>query len=274
MVKDPSQTHSSRDRSWGVQDLPAVLGLGPKEHVTVVGGGGKTTLVFTLGQVLQRAGKRVITATTTKIRQGEARAAPLTVLCRSDPGFKAHITEGLRSRGHVFVGHGPTQSGKIEGIGPALADALFQDPAVDYLILEGDGAAGRPLKAHAAHEPVIPSSTTVVIALAGLEATGRPLDPVLVFRPGPFEEITGVRPGEVLTPGALCRLFHAPRGLFKNTPPSARRVAFLNKLDLLPDQTTARHLAGLLLGEASPPVDRVVVGSLWEGVFFRLRKGQ
>jgi probable selenium-dependent hydroxylase accessory protein YqeC len=151
-----------------------------------------------------------------------------------------------------------------------MADSFFKDLQVDYLVIEADGAAGRPVKAPAEHEPVIPSSATMVIAVIGLEAMGRPLDPEIVFRPGLFREISGLDNGEDITPAALARVFQSPNGLFKGAPDSARRIAFLNKLDLLASEEKGRTLARLLLRDPYAPVERVVMGSIEKRVFRNL----
>ena len=250
--------------------LISVLGLGPREHIAIVGGGGKTSLCFALAEELLQAGRRVITSTTTKVRHREANRAPCRVFCPSgSPSYK-DLKEGLKRDGHVFVAQGLLESGKVEGITRAMADSLFLDLQVDYVIIEADGAAGRPVKAPAAHEPVIPSSATMVIAVIGLEAMGKPLNPEIVFRPGLFREITGLEDGEAITPAALARIFQPPNGLFKGAPDAARRIAFLNKLDLLDSEEEGRTLARLLLRGPHAPVIRVVMGSIEKGIFGNL----
>jgi probable selenium-dependent hydroxylase accessory protein YqeC len=62
-------------------------------------------------------------------------------------------------------------------------------------------------------------------------------------------------------------LFLHPEGLFKGTPISAKRVAFLNKLDLIPEGQEVRNLADLILGEKDSQVDQVVIGSIQESIY-------
>jgi probable selenium-dependent hydroxylase accessory protein YqeC len=248
-------------RDWGIEGLIAALGLGPREHVAIVGSGGKTTLCFALANELSGAGKRVITTTTTRVRREEADCAPCVIYSPSGLPDADRLKEGIREKGHVFVAQRPLDSGKVEGIRPEMADAFFQDLEIDHVIAEGDGAAGRPVKAPASHEPVIPSSATLVIALMGLEAVGMPLDPDVVFRPRLFTDLTGLRVGNVLTPAALATVFLSPKGLFKGTPESARRIAFLNKSDLLGSYRDAEELVCLLQMPDSR-IERVIIGSL------------
>jgi probable selenium-dependent hydroxylase accessory protein YqeC len=250
-------------------DLITALGLGPKEHVAVVGGGGKSTLCFALAEALGLNGARVISTTTTKVRQKEANAFPRLVLYASDgPGLEA-VNKGLDEVGNVFLGQQLLENGKVDGIPSTLADQLFRMPGVEYVVIEADGAAGRPLKAPAAHEPVIPDSVTTVIALMGLKALGKPLGADTVFRLALFKALTGLEEGDILNLEGLSRAFDGRMGLFKNTPVSARRMVFLNQLDVLPDDRAARDLARHLLS-AQPFIERVILGSFWKNAFIRI----
>jgi len=251
----------------------AGLGLGPREHVAIVGGGGKTSLCFALARELMDAGKRVITTTTTKVWRKEADGAPCVIFCPSGSPDLKRLQEGLGEKGYVFVANRPLDSGKVEGIGPETADALFQNLDMDYVIAEADGAAGRPVKAPAAHEPVIASSVTLVIAMMGLEAVGMPVDSEMVFRPELFSAITGLAEGETITPAALARIFLAPNGLFKGTPNSARRVVFLNKCDRLTPGQNPDELTECLVQDPDASIERVVIGSLLKSVY-KVRMGR
>jgi probable selenium-dependent hydroxylase accessory protein YqeC len=250
-----------------VNNLIAALGLEAREHVALVGGGGKTKLMFALAEELRQAKKRVITTTTTKIWNREAKNSPYVGFVQSQPAWRDELSEGLRTHGHAFLAHSPLESGKVRGINPSLADALYQDKEVDYLIVEADGAAGRPVKAPAEHEPVIASSVTRVVAVMGLEALGQELSPEIVFRKDLFCKLAKIEERERLTASVLSRLFLHPEGLFKGTPLHAKRVALLNKLDLLPEEQGARDLADSILTERDSRVDRVVMGSMMDGIY-------
>ena len=96
----------------------------------------------------------------------------------------------------------------------------------------------------------------------GLEAIGKQLDKKVVFRLDQFKEVTGLKREDTLTSKTLAKVFCEPKGLFKGTPMSATRVAFLNKLDLLTNDREVKELAELLLQGLNAAVDRVVVGSI------------
>ena len=238
------------------------LDLFERDHVAVVGAGGKTTLVFELARELHSAGSGVIIGTTTKVWEREAHQCPHVILCPSSRACRDRISNELETHGHVFVGQRALPSGKVQGIDPAFADTLYAEVAPDYQILEADGSAGRPLKAPSLHEPVIPSTTTVVIAVMGLEALNAPLGPEVVFRAERFAQLTGAAPGMRLGPGLVSRIFQGENGLFRGAPPSARRIAFLNKVDLNTTNGEAAENLKQLKEFLSPRVDRVIVGSL------------
>jgi probable selenium-dependent hydroxylase accessory protein YqeC len=155
----------------------------------------------------------------------------------------------------------------VEGISPSSADRLFAEGTADHVIVEADGSAGRPVKSPAVHEPVVPSSATMVVAVMGLEALGRRFDAETVFRPEEVQRITGARFGCVLTAQMLSMLFLAPEGLFKGAPPSSARVAFLNKADLIRERTEACALVELLAGRTDGTKFRVVAGSILRGEY-------
>jgi probable selenium-dependent hydroxylase accessory protein YqeC len=250
-----------------VNTLTAALGLETREHVALVGGGGKTKLMFVLAEELCQAKRRVLTSTTTKIWHRQARNSPYVGFVQSHPAWRDELSEELKTHGHAFLAHSPLESGKVEGIKPSLADELYQDQELDYVIAEADGAAGRPVKAPAEHEPVIPPSATKVVAMLGLEALGQEMNPEIVFRMDLFGKLAKIQEGERLTASVLSRLFLHPEGLFKGTPISAKRVAFLNKLDLISEEQEARNLADLILDERDSQVDRVVIGSIQESIY-------
>lgn len=254
------------------RDLKAAFGLREKEHVAIVGAGGKTSLMFALARERVLAGSTVLMSTTTKTWQKEANRAPLLIFTLSDSVWHEKLAEGLKKYKYVFLARDSLASGKVQGVSSLEADKLYQRAPADYLILEADGAAGRPLKAPAIHEPVIPSSATLVVAMMGLEAMGKKLDPHIVFRMDRFEVLTGLVAGLKLTPEDLFKVFCLPDGLFKGTPRLARRVAFLNKLDLLSDYQNARKLADLLIREPKANIERVIVGSLHHGEYLISRK--
>jgi len=255
-----------------VHKLAEALGLRPREHVALVGAGGKTTLLFALAVELQRAGKRVLVSTTTKLWHREALRFPYLLFAEAEPDWLGKLEERLQQNAGLFLAKTLLDSGKVQGIAPSHADDLYAKGGMDYLLLEADGAAGHPVKAPSDREPVIPNSATKVVAMLGLEALGKRLEPEVAFRMEAVQRVTGLAPGERLTASALCRLFCDAEGLFKGTPQSAVKVVFLNKLDLIKDQEEATTLGRLIMERAGGNIERVVCGSLKQGSFMATGK--
>jgi probable selenium-dependent hydroxylase accessory protein YqeC len=266
--QDPSIQEAQKD----FRELVSALSLGARENIAIVGAGGKTSLVFALAEALSSEGKRVVTSTTTKIWQSEAGRSPAIFLFPSGEISQKKIKKGLEQYGHIFVGKRNIDTGKVMGISRGQADELFENSSVDYLIIEADGSKGRPLKAHADHEPVIPHSATVVIAVAGLEALGKRLEPGVVFREELFMALTGLKSGQIISKEIVAKVFSRPDGMFKSTPSQSRRMVFLNKRDTLANEGAFRSLAELILGKKDDAPELVVAGSIRKGEFSVYRK--
>ena len=81
---------------------------------------------------------------------------------------------------------------KLTGVGAGEVAALGEE--YDLVLVEADGAKGRPLKYPAAHEPVIPPCSGRTVVVAGLDALGRTIAEA-VFRSELFIRATGLSPG-------------------------------------------------------------------------------
>ena len=163
--------------------------LGVRKGVTaVIGGGGKTTLLRTLGEELARSGARVILATTTKFR-------PFPGI-ETVPGGEREITEALGRTPLVCAAAPWGESGKLaESPVPMARLAAL----ADYVLVEADGSAGLPLKAHAPHEPVIPAESGRVILVVGASGFGRPIWEA-AHRPERYAALAGCDPETIVTP--------------------------------------------------------------------------
>jgi probable selenium-dependent hydroxylase accessory protein YqeC len=167
---------------------------------------------------------------------------------------------------HITVAAHKDQNDKLHGFAPE-AIRVFKDSGLfDWILIEADGAARRPLKAPAEHEPVISPDTTVLVAMAGLEVLGQPLSEKLVFRSDLAGPLMGIAIGDIITVSALACLFAHPCGLFKGAPPLARRFIFLNKADspAMREQgeAVATHLRQLEL----PVAEALIVGQAIDSV--------
>ncbi len=240
--------------------------MGEHEVISLVGGGGKTTLMFALARELVAAGHRVLTTTTTKILEAEPslHGFPSLVIEEDEEKLFQLVVWQLEQRGQVTAARARLpEQGKLQGVTPEVVDRLAQQKQIAHIIVEADGAAHRSLKAPSPTEPVIPSSTTLVVPVVGLDALGLRLTEENVFRSHLASEITGVPLGESVTAEAVTTLVVHPRGMAKGSPPRARVIPFINKLDM-GDLSTARELAAMILREGHPRISHVVLGQARE----------
>lgn len=247
------------------KNLVEVLCLREREHLAIVGAGGKTSLLLALSQKLRD--KKVVISTTTKIHRDEAHTLRKPVISLQEPGWEKRLRDCLSRKNQAVLIEEVLASGKLKGISPLLADELFLDQGIDYLLLEADGAAGRAIKAPSANEPVIPASVTMVVAMIGLDAIDQPFNQEKVFREKEFRDITGIKSGEKLVLEKVIQLIIDPRGLFKEAPPVSK-IVFLNRLDLLVDKSQAFGLADLIADRKTGSITRVVVGSIKDDEYY------
>ncbi|WP_070639295.1 selenium cofactor biosynthesis protein YqeC [Olsenella sp. HMSC062G07] len=157
---------------------------------SVVGSGGKTSLLARLARELPGS---VILTTSTHI-------LPFDNMPLVTDGDARSVEEALKSSRVVCVGS-PEREGKLAA--PSLSAAELARLA-DYVLVEADGAHGRPLKAHADWEPNVPATTRTTILLVGASGFGRRIAEV-VHRPQLICERLGVDGGDVATPELMAR---------------------------------------------------------------------
>lgn len=240
--------------------LVTALRIRPKEVVAFTGGGGKTTTMFRLAEELRSAGQRVVTTMTTKIFVTQMARAPARLILEGEGALLAQLGSTLAEHGHVLIAGGTVvEQDKVQGVPPELLDRVAAHPAVDALLMEADGSRRLPFKAPAAHEPVIPTSATIVVPMMGLDVLGRPLDAEHVHRPERIAALTGAALGDLVTPGLVAAVLAHPEGGAKGTPPGARLIPFLNKAEDEASLVAAREISRRLLQHDR--IDTVLIGA-------------
>ena len=150
--------------------------------VAVVGSGGKTTYIREQAKKYRAEGKRVLVTTTTHM------FAETDTLFTNDA---AEICACLEQTGYCMAGQRAERSSesdgqdislqskmpdvcmreKIRGLSPEMFKRAAQE--ADVVLVEADGSKGKPVKFPAAHEPVIPDGTDVIVIVMGFFAIGQ-----------------------------------------------------------------------------------------------------
>lgn len=230
-------------------DLASALDLGPRELVAFIGGGGKTTLLLALSRQLEQRGARLIVTTTTKL--GLQQTAGRTVCWSADPADIAHALSASRS---VMV-LSDADDHKVVGFSPESVDDWFARIPADYVLVEADGARRRPLKAPARHEPVVPSTATLVVVVMGIDAIGQAIA-TAAHRPERAAELTGLSIDDLITADVAAKVLTHPSGGLRGIPSSARVAVALTKVGQASEAGASALKASLTASEA---IERVVI---------------
>lgn len=207
----------------------------------IIGSGGKSTLLKTLGLELMRAGGRVLLCTTTHMFpvagvpwDGSSRrlgAAPWKPGALHVPGCTCEACAGM-SRGSICqAGVLDPETGKLSAPAEPLNELAQR---FDYVLAEADGSKRLPLKAHAAWEPVIPAATANVVWIVGALGLGKPINEA-VHRPELFCERCGCELTDIATPEHVAQVLNAELRMLNLS--NARIM--LNQVDTLSDPAMA-----------------------------------
>jgi probable selenium-dependent hydroxylase accessory protein YqeC len=231
--------------------MAEALDLPDQGLMAIVGAGGKTTAMYRLAAELIARGLRTACATTTKIFPPAPHQARLVLaenntrlldVCREAPAAGRPVCLGWTLEGE-----------KLVGLEPRFIHRLADAEVFDWILVEADGARCLPLKAPAAHEPVIPGRSTHVLAVAGLTAVGMPLDEEHVCRSARYAELTGLAPGDPVTSASVARVCAHAEGMYKGAPEGAVRLLWLNQADLPRALDHGREVLDLLSGSVALP---------------------
>lgn len=217
--------------------------------ISLVGGGGKTTLMLAFASELSKHGAHVIVTTTTHVIPPEG-------MLSYNPKNIVEAKAAISEYNPVCFGK-PASQGKLSA--PDLSIAQLKTLA-DYIIVEADGAKRLPLKAPAEHEPVIPADSELVIAVAGLDGAGEPIE-TAAFRPERYAALCGKAMTDLVTPEDIARVLAHENGQRKGVPAGARFAVLLNKADDEARLETARKIAAEL---ERYRIEQVVIAALGE----------
>ena len=206
----------------------------------VIGGGGKTTLLRTLGGELSRD-HTVLLCTTTKIFP-----FPDIPCARTKEELSC-----LRERYRLLCAgqEVPGTGGKLTA--PPVPMARLAE-WFDYVLVEADGSAHRPMKAHASHEPVIPPEANQTICVVGASGFGRPIRDA-AHRPELYARLAGAGEADPITPETEAAVLKTER---------LHHRLFVNQVDTPENMKTVKQLATLMDGP-------ILAGSLQKGAYFK-----
>ena len=256
--------------------LVQALRYPPSPRLALVGAGGKTSALFQLARELLETPSEpyqknaVLVTATTHLATNQ--------ILLADHHFSIHTPEEFERleiqlpSGVILITGTPAGEDRVSGLNLATIDRVCELAERQRLplLIKSDGSQLRPIKAPAAHEPVIPQSVDTVLVTAGLSALGKPLNPEWVQRPELVARITGLSPGDTITQDAFEALMTSPAGGLKDIPESARRIALLNQADSPQLQTSANHIAKNILTS----YNAIIISTLGPQIETRIKRSK
>jgi probable selenium-dependent hydroxylase accessory protein YqeC len=236
-----------------------------KAALTVIGTGGKTSLIWLLASrlaqlpaALPAGGKRRILVTpATKMRIPAAEA--FDRYCNGAP------TAALP--GVTLAGSWNAQSGKLESLAPPELERIAAE--YDLVLIEGDGSRELPLKGWAEHEPVVPPCTTATVGIIPLGPLGQKASPDIIHRFPLFCALSGVRPGEPIQAAHLAAAIsgwrqHGTQAPLRSLLSAARgtRILFFNQVEDEAACAALREVVSLLPQAFCSSLDYLIAGSV------------
>lgn len=200
--------------------------------VSVIGSGGKTTL---LRRLSERLAGTVILTTSTRIYPFAD--VPLVTI-GADAADRNRVLRDIRSalgeHRVVCVGR-PLPSGKLAAPTPSVS---FEDllGVADAVLIEADGAAGHPLKAHRPWEPVVPACSELTVCVVGASGIGQPAAEAC-HCPALFCDLAGISPDEPVREAAVARVLNRE---------DLADIYLVNQIDALADPAIAVRLCDLI----------------------------
>lgn len=193
---------------------------GKKHNICLVGGGGKTTVMYELAAAWAACGSKVLVLTSTHILQ------PADGSFATDA---AAVHNLWQQRRYAVIGTPELSTGKLTAPPQDLYEALQLQ--ADVILCEADGSRHHPCKVPAEYEPVLLPDSDIVLAVAGMDALGNSLQQACQ-RPQLAAELLGCGAEKILDAQMLTVLLLSEQGSRKNVGTRTYYIV-LNKCDLI-----------------------------------------
>ncbi len=230
------------------------------QTIAFVGGGGKSTTIYKLALELAENQKRVLVTTTTMIFHPEVKNRPYNIF------FTGSVDSFLKNispeKGTITVAGAEiiSEGKKIKGFTLAEIKQIQVFGNFDIILVEADGSKGKPIKAPAKYEPVIPINTDIVAGIVGMDCIGTIINNQNVHRPELLTKITNSFFGDIIETQLVKNLIESPAGIFQGTSPKSRKIVIFNKSDTTDRILKAKEIAGII--SESLNIERILITSM------------
>jgi len=220
--------------------------------VCAVGAGGKKSVLYQMAR--EHSGRVALTAT---VHTTEFPAdLDVDTIIGEDAALAARVLAADASRSVAYA-RPSDKPGRHAGVPPATIRSIHDAGGFAATFVKADGARMRWIKAPETDEPIVVPAAEIVIPVVSARAIGEPLSERVAHRVDRVADVTGVAPGELLTPEAVGRLLASAQGALQHTDGS-RVAPVINMVDNDDNEKMARAAARAALAMTSR-FDRVVL---------------
>ena len=235
-------------------DLLDLLDLDKNEVVSIIGSGGKTTLLCLLSNAFRH--EKILISTTTHL-QNKSFFDYDYYFSGKDIGEDFEIIKnGIYLGAEIETTKDGTE--KLKSLDYDLLSKICGN--FDKVFLESDGSKMLPLKAWKDFEPVVIAETTTTIGILPINVLGKPANENLIHRFDDFKKITNIKKNEILEIKHLVTIISHEIGLMKFS--KGKKIIILNKAESEIELSNARKLAKSLPRDFLNKINLIIGGSI------------
>lgn len=250
-----------------IQQLSTFLKIKPSQCVSVMGAGGKSTLMNRLADEFIVLGCTVVLSSTTNYHRPKTLQSDQILLTREVPDWPEKLGALARRWNRLVVLHHELGDAMVKGIDVAAVRTIHEHIPEAVVIVKTDGARKRWFKAPNQSEPVVPPWSQLCITVVNREILGQPLTDALVHRPERVAELTGLNLGDPITPQVVGTVLIHPDTYAPKIPAGARRAIYISHVRTAVDVEHAKMIAAWLDRSA---IDAVLAGDTPSGTFYEI----
>lgn len=245
--------------------ISEIFDIKKSDVISIVGSGGKTTLMFELAKELRNQ-YRVLVTTSTKIYKPLDRDCDY-LYTSMEQYYESEFCWNEKKRENsvvVLSKDMDLNNNKLIGISSANLEEVIKD--FDVALIEADGSRKLPLKGWKKHEPPILLGTNKTIGVIPIDILNKKVNEDFIYGFDEFKKIVGdIHYIDFEAVGKLCS---DELGLFKHS--SGKLYFFINKADTEQGIVDCLHLAEYLRENivCKPYNFKICFGSLKQGEFY------
>lgn len=235
-----------------------------KDIITIIGAGGKTSLMFSASSLLRNDYKVLVTTTTHIYIPDNNLYDKIIMLTHFENENYNNILQNNKNGVYVIGSHIVNNS-KIKGLTFDMLDKIT--PYFDVVIIEGDGSKEKSLKGWNDNEPVIYPKTTKTIGIVDISSIGIDINEENIHRVDKFLEIINDYSNNKVNIEHLEKLILNEKGLFKFS--KGEKILFINKVEDINKRKNALNIIKDIKNENQSYIDKFVYGSIFNNEFIK-----